>query len=105
MGPETHLGLGVVDMTASKGARASPAELVAELRFRRNVEQVHSLGARAVGELLAELGSERGIQTIIDQKVRRFAAIDPQHLTALDGDRFMAPPLALVPPTNNEPAT
>ena len=39
------------------------ANVVANLRFRRQVERLHRLGPRAIAELLAELGAERSIQT------------------------------------------
>ena len=69
------------------------AEIVSDLAFRRHVERVHSLGARAITELLAELGSERSIQNIIDEKVERYAAIDPSALAAVGGDDFPPAPL------------
>ncbi len=34
------------------------AEVVADLRFRCQVQQVHRLGDRVFGELLAEIGAE-----------------------------------------------
>ena len=79
---------------------STAAEIIAELRFRRNVEQMHSLGARANAELLAELGAERGIQHVIDEKVAHYAAMDLHHLTAMGGDRFARPPLTVVPPAD-----
>ena len=82
----------------AQGFQAPATEIIAELRFRRHVERLHGLGAHVTAGLLAELGSERGIQTIIDQKVRRFAAIGPQHLTALGGDDFPPVPLHVVMP-------
>ncbi len=42
------------------------ADVVADLKFRRQVERLHRLGDRVLGEFLAELGAERGIQTVID---------------------------------------
>ena len=85
-------------MTVITSARASPTEIVAELRFRRHVERVHALGARAVAELLAEIGAERGIQLLIDQKASRYATINPDHLSALGGDDFSPAPIHLVTP-------
>ncbi len=34
------------------------AEIVADMKFRRRVQQVHRLGDRVFGELLAEIGAE-----------------------------------------------
>ncbi len=69
------------------------AEVVADLRFRRQVQQVHRLGDRVLGEFLAEIGAERGIQTVIDRKLDTFAAIDPEALEVTGGDDFWQPPL------------
>ena len=87
----------VFDTDAARHQREDAAEMVADLRFRRHVEQIHSLGARVVGELLAEIGSERSIQTIIDEKIARYAAIDLSALAAVGGDDFPPAPLHVVP--------
>ena len=104
MGPETHLVLAVDNMTANADAHASPTEIVAELRFRRDVERVHGLGARVVGELLSEIGAERAIQHLIDRKVERYADLDPGVVHALGGDRFPRPPLTVVESADEDPA-
>ena len=72
------------------------AEVVADLRFRRQVEHLHRLGARAVGELLAEVGAERGIQTVIDGKLDTYAQLEPEALETTGGDRFWPSPLSEV---------
>ncbi len=69
------------------------ADVVADLRFRRKVQRLHNLGPRAVGELLAEVGAERGVQTIIEQKLDRYAEIDPDALEAAGGDKFWPAPV------------
>ncbi len=69
------------------------AEIVANLRFRRQVLRLHRLGPRVAAELLAEIGAERGIQTIIDQKLDRYAELDPEALAATGGDGFWSLPL------------
>ncbi len=69
------------------------AEVVADLRFRRQVQQVHRLGDRVLGELLAEIGAERGIQTVIDQKLDRYVQLDPEAIEAAGGDDFWPAPL------------
>ena len=74
-------------------ARAHAAEVVADLQRRRHVQQVHRLGDRVFGELLAEIGAERGITTIIDQKLERYAELDPETLQATGGDDFWPAPL------------
>ena len=65
----------------------------ADLRFHRRVQRLHRLGDRVLGEFLAELGAERGITTIIDQKLERYAGLEPEALEATGGDRFWPAPL------------
>ena len=61
---------------------------IADVRFQRNIERLHKMGARAVGELLAEIGAERSIQTIIDNKLARYVEVDDPALAVTGGDRF-----------------
>ena len=68
------------------------AEAVADLRFRRQVQRLCRLGPRVVGELLAELGAERGIQTVIDRKLDTYAEFDLAALEVTGGDRFWPVP-------------
>ena len=68
-------------------------DLVGRLRFHRQVERLHSLGPRAIGELLAEIGEQRSCRTYIEMRLRAYAAIPPETLRELDGDRFPRPPL------------
>ena len=69
------------------------ADVVGGLRFRRQVEHLHRLGPRATAELLAEIGAERGITTIIDRKLERYAELEPETLEAAGGDRFWPAPV------------
>ncbi len=69
------------------------AEVVADLRRRRHVQQVHRLGDRVFGDLLAEIGAERSIQTVIDQKLDTYTELEPETLQAAGGNDFWQPPL------------
>ena len=69
------------------------AEIVTDMKFRRRVQQVHRLGDRVFGELLAEIGAERGIQSIIDEKLKKYASLDPEILEAVGAGDFWQPPL------------
>ena len=72
----------------------SPAAVVvAGLEFRDQVRRVHALGARVLGELLAEIGTERSIMPTIHEKLERYASIDPQALRVAGGDKFPQVPL------------
>ncbi len=73
--------------------RQVAAEVVADMMFRRRVQQVHRLGDRVFGEFLAELGAERGIQTVIDQKLNKYASLNPETLEATGGDESWPVPL------------
>ena len=70
---------------------AKAAEIVADLKFRRQVIRLHRQGPRAVGELLAEIGAERSIRTIIDKKLNTYAELEPEALKAAGGDEFWQP--------------
>jgi hypothetical protein len=76
----------------------SVTEAVADLRFERQVRLLHRLGPRPVAELLAELGAERNIQTIIDRKLARYTKLTPEQLRATGGDRFPPTPIHRVRP-------
>ncbi len=80
-------------MTVLKSICAIAAEIGARLHFRRQVERLHRLGPRATAELLAELGAERGIQTVIDQKLDTYAQLDPEALEATGMSDFWPLPL------------
>ena len=80
----------------SRSSFLSAAEVVASLKFRRQVEHLHRLGPRVVCELLAEIGAERSIQTLIDQKIDAYAALKPEALEATGGDGFWPAPLRKV---------
>ncbi len=72
------------------------AEVVADMRFRHQVLRLHRLGPRVVGELLAELGAERSIQTVIDEKLDTYTELDPGTLEATGGDGFWPLPVRKV---------
>ena len=72
---------------------SAAAEIVSDLQYRQTVERVHSLGSRVLAELLAELGIERKIMPGIREKLERYAALNPQALHALGGDKFSPMPL------------
>ena len=67
--------------------------VVADLEFYRDVVRLHGLGPRALYEMLTEIGEQRLCRTFIEQRVRQYAEIDPDHLAALEDDTFPRPPL------------
>ena len=72
---------------------AIAAEIVSDLRFRRQVIRHHRQGPRAVGEFLAGLGAEFSVRTPIERKLDTFAEIEPETLEAAGGDDFWQPPI------------
>jgi hypothetical protein len=60
----------------------------ADQQFERQVLRLYTLGARAVCELLREVGVQTMHMTTIEQVLDRYACIDPDALTALSGDQF-----------------
>jgi hypothetical protein len=83
-------------------AGIDPADVLADLRFSRDVEALHRLGPRAVYEFLVELGRERFIRTDLEQRARRWARISPAMLAATGGDRFPHAPIHAVPPASRD---
>ncbi len=74
------------------------AEIVSDMRFRREVKRLHELGPRVLAECLGELAAERGIRVIVERKIDKYAELDPEALQATGGDRFWQPPLHGVDP-------
>jgi hypothetical protein len=66
------------------------------LRRRRQVQAVHRLGSRTVGELLDEITRHHGIADDINRRLARYAAIDPEILRAFGGDRWPSAPVWIV---------
>ena len=69
------------------------AEIVANPRFQRQVEHLHRLGFRALGEFLAALAVELNAQIPIDKKLSTFAELDREVLEAAGGDEFSPLPI------------
>ena len=67
--------------------------LVVDLRRHRQVEHLHTLGLRAMDELLKEVGEQRGCQTFIDMRLKAYAKLDPEIVKVLGAGEFPRPPL------------
>ena len=79
------------------------AGVVVDLVFRRKVERLHSLGPRVTAELLAQLGAERSIMTVISQMLDQYVHLDPKALEVTGADRFSPAPLYEVQPSPEPP--
>ena len=71
---------------------------ISALRRQRHIQKLHGLGPRALDELLIEIGTEFGITAFIDQKLERYAKLDPEALEAAGGDIFSPVPIHGVEP-------
>jgi soluble lytic murein transglycosylase-like protein len=67
---------------------AACASDTADLRLQRDVAAVYRLGARALYELLREIGASTGARPLIDQIAARYAGLDPALVRAVGADRF-----------------
>lgn len=69
------------------------AEIVADLKFQRQVKKLHAMGPRPLAEMLAELAAERNIRTIIEEMLPRYTDIPDEALELAGGDEMPATPL------------
>ena len=76
------------------GKRA--AEIVSDRRFMQGVRRLYEKGPRVLAALLAEIGAERSIMTIIDSKLERFADLPEDDLKVTGGDQIPPAPLTLI---------
>jgi len=76
---------------------AQRVDPLAELRRRRQIDAVHHLGPRVLGELLGEIGRHHGIEADIDHRLGRYASLDRDILRAVGGDRWPAAPIRAMP--------
>lgn len=67
------------------------------LRFQRPVEHLHSLGARAVAELLLELAQHFSDGTFVFDRLAEYRRLTPEHVGAAGGYRIPHSQLRLVP--------
>ena len=75
---------------------ADKSQALARLRRQHHVEQIHRLGARVLFELVDELDRYHGLGDDLDRRLEANAALAPDLLTALGGDRFPHAPLRFV---------
>lgn len=69
---------------------------ISDLRFRRQVEHLHRLGPRALGEFLVQLsGNGRGLRATL----REYQKLTPEVLAIVGGDEWPPLPLHAVEPS------
>jgi hypothetical protein len=66
------------------------------LRRQHAVEAVWRLGPRVVFELLDELDRRHGLGDELEERLARYAELDPLILAAVGGDQFAPAPIRMV---------
>ena len=71
------------------------------LRFQQDVEALHRLGPRPLGELILELierlaGDDPERRAFVEARLHRYAALDREIVAALGGDSFAPRPMHVV---------
>ena len=77
-----------LNSNATGASRNNDPADAADRRFERQVVRLHRLGARAVCEMLLELGVQTMHMTTIEQALQRYVGIDLDTVTAFGGDQF-----------------
>lgn len=85
-------GLDQPQTASDVSSTIAAASLVVDPDFRQQIERLHQRGPRLIAELLAELAAERGLGTIIDQKLARYLEI-PNAALDLIPDARQFPPM------------
>ena len=79
---------------ARLGVASFPGEDLEDVRFRRLIERFHALGPRPLAELLAELGAERLLRHVLEQRLAEYVdRLDPELVKALGADRLPPTPI------------
>jgi hypothetical protein len=73
----------------------SKSQYPVHLRRQRQVERICRI-PRLVAELLDEIDRHHGLGADLDRRLERYAALDPELLRAVGGDRFPQTPMRLV---------
>lgn len=84
-------GLDQPQTEAGVSSATSAASIIVDPAFRRQIERLHQRGPRLIAELLAELAAERGLGTIIQQKIARYLDISDAALDFVPGARQLPP--------------
>jgi hypothetical protein len=78
-------------------AAIDATDVLADLRFARDVEALHKLGARVLFQYLVELGQERLLRTDLEIRTRRWTRLNPEAIKITGADQPPARPMWIVP--------
>jgi len=85
----------------TSGLSSATRDAAQRLRRQHQVRRLHALGPRPTFEFIDEIAHHHGIGVDIDQRLARYAELDPEVLSALGADRFPALPIRPVPEGNS----
>jgi hypothetical protein len=80
------------DPNSNASGASRNRDVAADLRFERDITALYRLGPRAIAEACRHLGATSYRQTEVEQVVARYAALDPDVVLALEGNRFPKQP-------------
>ena len=72
------------------------ARIVADLKFRRQVEHLHRLGPQAIGHFLAELGVDELVLSKLEGHLDRYEQLDPEVVAAVGGKDWPPNPMTMI---------
>jgi hypothetical protein len=85
------------DSTASLQAPTIDDGVLRRLRRQRHAETLHGLGARVLFEFVDEIARRHpDIADDINERLARYASLDPAALVVTGGDRFATAPIHVV---------
>jgi hypothetical protein len=70
-------------------------------RAQRLVDHLATLGSRAIGEFLDELGRREGVTTAIRRQLDNYIKLTPEMLRAVGADRWAPAPLHAIRVNND----
>lgn len=73
--------------------RPAQAARIGDPAYRRQVDRLHALGPRPLGELLVEIARNSSAPAVVADAIDRYADLDPGIVHQLGGDRWPAMPL------------
>jgi hypothetical protein len=82
--------------------RRQPLAPLAAIRFQRDCQRLHDLGARAMSEALLEIADRIGGFPAICETLADYARFSPDMLRVVGGDKFVPQQLHLLPSDDAE---
>jgi hypothetical protein len=72
------------------------------LRRRQQVEHIYALGSRVIFELIDEIDRHHGLRDDINQRLARYAKLDPGIVAVVGADKFPPLPVRLLKIADDE---